>query len=74
MTLPPQTVARLATALPFAMSFLLIPLAYVGAVHGGWLILLLPVATWYLFSLLDLAVGLNTDNADPDTSEADMFW
>ena len=38
------------------------------------LILLLPVATWYLFSLLDLAVGLNTDNADPDTSEADMFW
>ena len=74
MTLPPQTVARLATALPFAMSFLLIPLAYLGAVHGGWLILLLPVATWYLFSVLDLAVGLNTDNADLETSEADMFW
>ncbi|WP_108838710.1 alkane 1-monooxygenase [Tateyamaria sp. Alg231-49] len=74
MTLPPQTVAKLANALPFAMSFLLIPLAYLGAAYGGWLILLLPIATWYLFSVLDLAVGLNTDNADLDTSEEDMFW
>jgi len=74
MTLPPQTVARFANALPFAMSFLLIPLAYLGAAHGGWVILLLPAATWYLFSILDLAVGLNTDNADLETSEADMFW
>ncbi|MEO0764452.1 MAG: alkane 1-monooxygenase [Pseudomonadota bacterium] len=74
MTLPPQTVARFANALPFAMSFLLIPLAYLGAAHGGWVILLLPVATWYLFSILDLAVGLNTDNADLETTDADMFW
>ncbi|MEO9576555.1 MAG: alkane 1-monooxygenase [Tateyamaria sp.] len=74
MTLPTQTVAKLANALPFAMSFLLIPLAYLGAAYGGWLILLLPIATWYLFSVLDLAVGLNTDNADLDTSEEDMFW
>ncbi len=74
MTLPPQTVAKLANALPFAMSFLLIPLAYLGAAYGGWLILLLPIATWYPFSVLDLAVGLNTDNADLDTSEEDMFW
>ncbi|MEL6807265.1 MAG: alkane 1-monooxygenase [Pseudomonadota bacterium] len=74
MTLPPQTVARFANALPFAMSFLLIPLAYLGAAHGGWVILLLPVATWYLFSILDLAVGLNIDNADLETTDADMFW
>ena len=74
MTLPPQSVAKLANALPFAMSFLLVPLAVVSAIYGGWSVILLPVVTWYLFSFLDLAVGLNTDNADLDTSEDDMVW
>ena len=74
MTLPPQSVAKLANALPFAMSFLLVPLAVVSAIYGGWSVILLPVVTWYLFSFLDLAIGLNTDNADLDTSEDDMVW
>ncbi|MEM6371813.1 MAG: alkane 1-monooxygenase [Pseudomonadota bacterium] len=74
MTLPPQTVAKLANALPFAMSFLLIPLAVITAIYGGWTVVLLPVVTWYMFSLLDLAVGLNTDNADLETTDKDMFW
>jgi len=74
MTLPPQTVAKVQNALPFAMSFLLIPLAFVSAAYGGWTVILLPVVTWYMFSILDLAVGLNTDNADPETSEDDLKW
>lgn len=74
MTLPPATVAKLQNALPFALSFLLIPLAIATAIFGGWTVILLPVVTWYLFSILDLAVGLNTDNADLETTEDDLFW
>lgn len=74
MNLPPQTVAKAQNALPFAVSFLLIPLAFVSAAYGGWAVVLLPVVTWYMFSILDLAVGLNTDNADPETSENDLKW
>mmetsp|Transcript_23231 Transcript_23231/g.39951 ORF Transcript_23231/g.39951 Transcript_23231/m.39951 type:complete len:379 (-) Transcript_23231:979-2115(-) len=74
MTLPPDTVAKFQNALPFWMSFLLVPLAWISASYGGWTVLLLPVITWYMFSLLDLAVGLNTDNADLETTDDDMFW
>ena len=74
MIVPPQQVARFQNALPFWMSLLLLPLAFISAAYGGWTVLLLPVVTWYLFSLLDLAVGLNTDNADLETTEDEMFW
>ncbi|WP_299700898.1 alkane 1-monooxygenase [uncultured Tateyamaria sp.] len=74
MTLPPETVAKVQNALPFAMSFLLIPLAIISAIYGGWTVILLPVVTWYMFSILDLAVGLNTDNADLEATDDDLFW
>ena len=35
---------------------------------------LLPLVTWYLFTLLDLVVGLNEDNADPATDDTALFW
>ncbi|WP_223421066.1 alkane 1-monooxygenase [Tateyamaria pelophila] len=74
MTLPPETVAKFQSALPFWISFLLIPLAWVTAIHGGWTVILLPLVTWYMFSILDLAVGVNTDNADLETTEDDLRW
>ena len=67
-------VAQFQASLPFWVSFLLVPLAWISAVNGGWYILLLPVFTWYTFAFVDLAVGLNLDNADPDTSDDDLFW
>ncbi|MEO9685333.1 MAG: alkane 1-monooxygenase [Tateyamaria sp.] len=70
----PSSMAQVQNALPFAVSFLLIPLAIISAVYGGWTVILLPLVTWYLFSFLDLAVGLNTDNADPETEEDALFW
>ncbi|MGB0913516.1 MAG: alkane 1-monooxygenase, partial [Phaeobacter italicus] len=57
------------TALPFWLSFLLVPLLVVSALFGGWLILLPPLATWYLFAALDGVFGLNTENADPMTPD-----
>ena len=69
-----QTLARWQSALPFWMSFLLLPLVWIGAAFGGWTILLTPLATWYLFSALDGIFGLNLDNADPMTPDQDLTW
>ncbi len=72
--IPPSELARFSRALPFWMSLGLIPLAWFSATQGGWTLALLPLATWYLFSLLDAAIGLDLDNADLAATEEDMFW
>ncbi|MBD3679571.1 MAG: alkane 1-monooxygenase [Rhodobacteraceae bacterium] len=61
-------------ALPFWLSLGLAPIAVFEATHGGWTIVLLPVATWGLFTLLDLLTGLNTENSDPNQPEHHLFW
>ena len=66
--------AKLQNALPFAISLGLIPLAWISAIYGGWAIILLPLVTWYLFSALDAAVGLNLDDGDLDATDDDLFW
>ncbi|KMW59170.1 Alkane-1 monooxygenase [Candidatus Rhodobacter oscarellae] len=66
--------ASISRALPFWLSLGLVPLAVIGALLGGWTVLLLPLAGWGLFSLLDFVTGLETENADLDTPEDDLFW
>ncbi|MFT7593356.1 MAG: alkane 1-monooxygenase [Paracoccaceae bacterium] len=70
----PETLAKWQSALPFWISFLLIPLAWTGAIHGGWTLLLVPLVTWYLFAALDALAGLNLENADPDTPDDDLVF
>lgn len=65
-------ISRWQSALPFWMSFLLPVLVWTGAVYGGWLILLTPLTTWYLFAALDKLVGLNEENADPLIPETEL--
>ncbi|MGB3246936.1 MAG: alkane 1-monooxygenase [Sulfitobacter sp.] len=72
--IPPEKLARFSRALPFWMSLGLIPLAWVSAIFGGWTVLLLPIVTWYLFSLLDAVMGLDLDNADLEATDADLYW
>jgi alkane 1-monooxygenase len=72
--IPAQQVARLSAALPFFLSFLLIPLVWTSAVLGGWWVLLAPLATWYLFSAIDLLTGRNEENADLSTTDDQLFW
>ena len=72
--IPAAQLARLSRALPFWMSLGLIPLAWLSAYLGGWALLILPVVTWYLFSLLDAVLGLELDNADLAATEDDLFW
>jgi alkane 1-monooxygenase len=73
-TIPAARIARPESALPFWMSLATLPLGVIGALWGGWTVLLLPLSSWGLFTVLDAALGLNEDNADPDTPEAGLFW
>ena len=57
-------------ALPFWLSLCLPPLAVLGMLQGGWTIALLPLSTWWLFTLLDAITGRTTANPDPATPEA----
>ena len=72
--IPARQVARLHRALPFWLSLLLVPVAVAGALIGGWTVVLLPVVTWYLFSILDALLGLYTENADPETPDDHLSW
>ena len=66
--------AKIQNALPFWVSLGLIPVAWIGASYGGWTVLLLPFLTWYLFSGIDLALGLDVRNADLDANDDDLYW
>ncbi|MGX9352789.1 alkane 1-monooxygenase [Shimia sp. W99] len=72
--IPSKKVAKLSSALPFWLSLLLIPLIWIVAGLGSWWVLLVPAATWYLFSALDAVTGLNLENADLETTEDDLYW
>ncbi|MEM7720772.1 MAG: alkane 1-monooxygenase [Pseudomonadota bacterium] len=72
--LAPAQVARFQSALPFWLSLGLIPMVAFVATQGGWWLLLVPLSTWYLFSMLDAVTGLNTENADLNTTDDDLFW
>jgi len=61
-------------ALPFWLSLILLPLVWIGAMFGSWWILLPPLVTWYLFAALDGVLGLETDNADPQSAETELTW
>ncbi len=71
-TITPSELSSVTRAMPFWMSYLLPPLAWVSALYGGWTIFLLPLVTWYLFSAMDFVVGTDQNNADLDASDADM--
>jgi alkane 1-monooxygenase len=74
MNIPAADMVKFQNALPFWLSLGLIPLAWVGAIYGGWTVLLLPIMTWYLFSALDAAIGLNLNNGDLEATDDDLFW
>ena len=61
-------------ALPFAISFLTLPLLWLGATNGGWWIALVPLYGWYSLAVIDLIVGKNEANPDIDESESSLFW
>ncbi len=73
-TLTAEQVSKINNAAPFWLSLALIPLVALAAAKGGWYIALVPLFGWGMFSILDAFVGLNTDNADLETTDDDLFW
>jgi alkane 1-monooxygenase len=73
-TSPAKDLRKLRNVLPFWLSLLMIPLAGLGAVQGGWSVLLLPLYSWGMFSLLDALTGQNEDNPDLSATDDDLFW
>ncbi len=69
-----KDISRLTAALPFWLSLVMIPLAVLGAVQGGWTVVLLPLYAWIVTSLLDTIAGPNHDNPDTGTPEEQLFW
>jgi alkane 1-monooxygenase len=65
---------RLIDALPFWLSLTLPPLVVLGALQGGWTVVLAPLVAWSLFSTLDLVTPQNHENVDPETPEVALFW
>jgi alkane 1-monooxygenase len=73
-TIPAAQVQRLQNALPFWLSLGLLPVAVLGAVMGGWTVVLLPLYSWGMFSILDAILGRNEDNPDLSTPESGLLW
>ncbi len=74
MMIDPETHLRWQAALPYWISFLLVPLIWISAVAGGWWLILVPLVTWWLFAVLDRLSGLDLENADPQTPDDDLGW
>jgi alkane 1-monooxygenase len=72
--IPADTFRQFRSAMPFWMTLINVPLALIGVTQGGIWVLLLPAYGFILVSILDAISGLNTENADPNTVEADLFW
>ncbi|MGB3278031.1 MAG: alkane 1-monooxygenase [Pseudorhodobacter sp.] len=73
-TIPATEVTRINHALPFWLTLGLIPVVLVSALWGGWWVILMPFASWGMFSLLDAFLGRNTDNPDLETPEDGLIW
>ncbi|MEM7719655.1 MAG: alkane 1-monooxygenase [Pseudomonadota bacterium] len=65
---------RFLHALPFWASLGLIPLVWIGAIQGGWSVLLIFLGSWVLVSILDVMTPKNTVNEDPNTPDDALFW
>ncbi|MEC7762733.1 MAG: alkane 1-monooxygenase [Pseudomonadota bacterium] len=71
---PTDTAIDFRHAAPFWSSLILIPLVLIAAAYGGWALLLPIAGTWWSFTALDRLLGRNTDNPDPNATDAHLYW
>jgi len=64
----------LASALPFWLSLLFVPIIAAAALWGGWWLALPPVYGFVVITILDAASGLNTENPNPEGPSERLFW
>lgn len=61
-------------AAPFWLSLAVVPLVILSAAYGGWAMLLPLAGTWWAFSALDVVLGRNAENPDPETPDRGLLW
>lgn len=61
-------------ALPFASSFVLVPLVLAASILGGWWVLAPFLFGWIVISFLDRVLSRDTRNMDPATLDDALFW
>lgn len=64
----------LIAALPFWVSLLFLPVFAVGAVMGGWFLVLPTLLAVIGYTILDAMIGHDRENLDPETPDAALFW
>ncbi|MAY32125.1 MAG: alkane 1-monooxygenase [Rhodovulum sp.] len=74
MTEHPTLSPRLKDALPFWISLTLIPVVMFAARAGGAWVWIVPVYAWFMTTLIDFVMGLNTVNPDPQSPPQNLFW
>lgn len=72
--IPASQIAKFRNALPFWVSCALVPLIVICAMRGGIWVLAVPMTAWWAFVLLDTLTGRYGENADLETTEADLIW
>ena len=72
-TITPEEISQPRQALPFWLSMGTVPVAFIGMGLGGVFVLLMPLYSWGLFSVLDAITGRNEDNADLQTPEDELY-
>lgn len=70
----PSQTSSLPAAAPFWMSIILPVLVMFAALLGDWWWLLVPAYAWYLTTGLDLMLGPDLGNPDPDSPAEHLFW
>lgn len=70
----PEELRNPTRALPFWLSLGTVPLFLLGAIVGGWTLVLVPLYSWQLVTLLDAFLGRNEDQPDITTPDTDLFW
>lgn len=66
--------AKTPSAWPYWLSITFVPLVALALAKGGWWIALVPLYGWVLMPALDILLGRNLKNPDPDTPDVDLFW
>jgi alkane 1-monooxygenase len=68
------TFTPLGNAAPYFASLAIAPVVGLAAYFGGWTILLVPISTWVLFTILDAIGGLDLGNPDTETPDDQLYW
>ncbi len=61
-------------AWPYWLTMTFVPLVVLAVIQGGWAILLVPLYGWVLMPILDIFLGQDLRNPDPNTPDSDLFW